>query len=858
MIRIVFEGLLARKLRLFATALAVTLGVAFMAGTLVLTDTISRTFNDLFANVYQGTDAVVRGTAAFNGPLFTGEQRALVGAGLVQALSRVPGVAADQGVVSGYARLVGKNGKALGNPANGAPTLGGNWSTSPQLNQFRLVAGHAPRAANEVVIDKKSATDGRLSVGDTTTVLVQGPPQRVRIAGIATFGTADSLAGASMVLFTTPVAQQLITRPGMFTEIDFVARPGVSQEQLVTNLRRALPPGSEAVTGAAITKEAQNIVGQFLKYVDAFMLIFAVVALLVGAFMIFNTFSITVAQRTRENGLLRALGASRRQVLGSVLIEAVVVGVIASLIGLAAGVAVAIGLKALLGAVGLGIQTGGVVFAARTVVVSLLAGLIVTIVAAISPARKAGKVPPVAAMQEVAAGSTGYGSKERVMVGSGILVLGIAALFTGLFAQVSHTLQIVGAGALLVFFGVSVLGRTVSLPLSRVIGAPLPHLRGVTGGLARENAMRNPKRTAASASALMIGVGLVCFITIFASSSTASINASVDQTFSGDIVVDSGAGLSGGIDQSLTQALNTLPQVSLASGKAIGLVKIYGNVTQIAAVNPGTASGIFDVKPVQGSIRDLGINDIAVDSGVARSHHLKLGDAVPVLFKDTGSQQLRVALIYGDGKAAPAAAAGSEAHYFLGSPAYDANFATRYDAQVIVKKAPTVTTAAALAAVKTVAAQYPGTTVMDRAAYKKLQTSGVSQMLNLVYALLALAIIIALLGIGNTLALSIFERTRELGVLRAVGMTRRQLRSTIRWESVITALQGTVLGLLIGVFFGWALVLAMKDQGLPVFSIPIRFLVLTVVAAGLAGVVAAIMPSRRAAKLNILQAVVSE
>ena len=858
MIRIVFEGLLARKLRLFATALAVTLGVAFMAGTLVLTDTISRTFNDLFANVYQGTDAVVRGTAAFNGPLFTGEQRALVGAGLVQALSRVPGVAADQGVVSGYARLVGKNGKALGNPANGAPTLGGNWSTSPQLNQFRLVAGHAPRAANEVVIDKKSATDGQLSVGDTTTVLVQGPPQRVRIAGIATFGTADSLAGASMVLFTTPVAQQLITRPGMFTEIDFVARPGVSQEQLVTNLRRALPPGTEAVTGAAITKEAQNIVGQFLKYVDAFMLIFAVVALLVGAFMIFNTFSITVAQRTRENGLLRALGASRRQVLGSVLIEAVVVGVIASLIGLAAGVAVAIGLKALLGAVGLGIQTGGVVFAARTVVVSLLAGLIVTIVAAISPARKAGKVPPVAAMQEVAAGSTGYGSKERVMVGSGILVLGIAALFTGLFAQVSHTLQIVGAGALLVFFGVSVLGRTVSLPLSRVIGAPLPHLRGVTGGLARENAMRNPKRTAASASALMIGVGLVCFITIFASSSTASINASVDQTFSGDIVVDSGAGLSGGIDQSLTQALNTLPQVSLASGKAIGLVKIYGNVTQIAAVNPGTASGIFDVKPVQGSIRDLGINDIAVDSGVARSHHLKLGDAVPVLFKDTGSQQLRVALIYGDGKAAPAAAAGSEAHYFLGSPAYDANFATRYDAQVIVKKAPTVTTAAALAAVKTVAAQYPGTTVMDRAAYKKLQTSGVSQMLNLVYALLALAIIIALLGIGNTLALSIFERTRELGVLRAVGMTRRQLRSTIRWESVITALQGTVLGLLIGVFFGWALVLAMKDQGLPVFSVPIRFLVLTVVAAGLAGVVAAIMPSRRAAKLNILQAVVSE
>jgi putative ABC transport system permease protein len=858
MLGFVFEGLLARKLRLFATALAVTLGVAFMAGTLVLTDTISRTFNDLFANVYQGTDAVVRGTAAFNGPLFSGEQRALVSGDLVQALSRVPGVAADQGVVTGYARLVGKNGKALGNPAAGAPTLGGNWSTTPQLNQFRLVAGHAPQAANEVVIDKKSATDGKLSVGDTTTVLVQGPPQRVRIAGIATFGSADSMAGASMVLFTTPVAQQLITRPGMFTEIDFVARAGVSQQQLTTNLQRALPPGTEAVTGAAITQEAQNVVGKVMTYVDTFMLIFAIIALLVGAFMIFNTFSITVAQRTRENGLLRALGASRRQVLASVLTEAVVIGLIASLIGLAAGVAVALGLKAILSAVGLGMPTGGIVFATKTVVISLLAGLTVTIVAAISPARKAAKVPPVAAMQEVAAGSTGYGSKQRVMVGSGILALGIAALFVGLFAHVSNTLLIVGAGALLVFFGVSVLGRTVSLPLSRLIGAPLPRLRGVTGGLARENAMRNPKRTAASASALMIGVGLVCFITIFASSSTASMNASVDQTFSGDIVVDSGAGMNGGIDASLTQALNTLPQVSLASGKAIGLVKIYGNVTQIAAVNPGTAGGIFDVKPLQGSIRDLGINDIAIYHGVASSHHLKLGDTVPVLFKDTGPQQLRVALIYGDSKAAPAAVAGSEAQYFIGSPAYDANFATHYDAQVIVKKAPGVSAAAALAAVKTIAAQYPGTTVMDRAAYKKLQTSGVSQMLNLVYALLALAIIIALLGIGNTLALSIFERTRELGVLRAVGMTRRQLRSTIRWESVITALQGTVLGLLIGVFFGWALVLALKDQGLPLFSVPIRFLVLVVVAAGLAGVVAAIMPSRRAARLDVLRAIASE
>jgi putative ABC transport system permease protein len=858
MIRIVIQGLLARKLRLVTTALAVTLGVAFMAGTLVLTDTINRTFNDLFANVYQGTDAVVRATAVFNGPQFTGGQRPLVDAGLVPALSRVSGVATAEGVVSGYARLVGKNGKAIGNPAAGAPTLGGNWSASPQLNQFRLVAGHAPRAPDEVVIDKQSAIVGHLSAGDVTTVLVQGPPLRVRISGIATFGTVNSLAGASMVLFTTPMAQRLIARPGMFTEIHFVARGGVSQQQLVSNLRRALPPGTEAVTGAAVTKEAQDIIRQFMSFFGTFMIVFAIVALLVGAFMIFNTFSITVAQRTRENGLLRALGASRRQVLIAVLIEALAVGVLASLIGLAAGVAVAIGLKAMLGALGLGVPTGGIVFAARTVIVSLLAGVTVTVVAAISPARKAAKVPPVAAMNEVASGSAGYGSKERVVVGAGILTLGVAALLTGLFGGISHTMQVVGAGAVLVFFGVSVLGRTVALPLSRVIGAPLPRLLGVTGGLARRNAMRNPKRTAASASALMIGVGLVCFITIFASSSTASVNANINRTFAGDIVIDSGAGMTGGIDPGLAARLSTLPQVAAATGKSIGLVEIAGRVEQIAAVDPATAGKIFHVKATAGSIRDLGANDIAIYEGVARSRHIKIGDSVPVLFKDTGLQLLRVALIYADNEAAPAAVAGAKASYFLGSPTYEANFADRYDAQIYVQKGPAASLAATLALVRQVAAHYPGTTVLDQSGYKKEQTKGINQLLALVYALLALAIVIALLGIGNTLALSIFERTRELGLLRAVGMTRRQLRSSVRWESVIIALQGTVLGLLIGVFFGWALVLALKDQGITVFSVPVASMVAVVVLAGLAGVLAAVLPSRRAARLNILRAITTE
>jgi len=853
MFRVIARGLLARKFRLFATALAVMLGVAFMAGTMVLTDTIGHTFNDLSTGVYQGTDAEVRAKAAFTGPAMGGgDQRPLISASLVQALRRVPGVAADEGSAYGYARLTGNNGKALGNPAAGAPTLGGNWNQVSQLNPWTLVAGHPPRAADQVVIDAKSATDGHLRVGDLTTVLALGPPQRYRVVGIVKFGTADSPGGASVALFTTPVAQRLVAGPGKLTSVLFVARPGVSQQELAANLRHALPHGLEAVTGATVTKEMQDSFQQALAFFNTFMLIFAVIALLVGAFMIFNTFSITVAQRTRENGLLRALGASKRQVLGTVLAEAAVVGIIASAIGLAAGVAVAAGLEALLNALGFGMPAGGIVFGGRTVIVAGLAGLTVTLAAALSPARKAAKVSPVVAMQEVPAGSTGYGSKQRILVGTALLVLGVAALFTGLFAHVGSRVLVVGAGALLVFFAVSVLGRTVSLPLSRAIGAPLPRLRGIPGKLARANAMRNPKRTAASASALMIGVGLVGFITILASSTTASVNSTIDRSFAGDIVIDSGAGLTGGIDPALASRLAKLPQVSTVAGVRGGLAEIFGAPEQIAAVDPQTIGKIFHVGPTQGSTGGLGRTGIAVYRDIAAARHLRVGSVVPVVFRDTGPQTLRVALIYGDSMAAPAP------RYFLGTSAFDANFTLHYDSAVVIQKAPGTSTAAALQAVRAVATRYSGTSVMDQAAFKAERVKPVQQLLMLVYVLLALAILIALLGIGNTLALSIFERTRELGVMRAVGMTRRQLRAMIRWESVIIALQGTVLGVLVGVFFGWALVLAMMSQGVSEFSLPMLSLVVMVVLAGLAGVVAAILPSRRAAKLNILHSIVSD
>jgi len=849
MLRTALKGLLAHKLRLFRTAFAVTLGVALMAGTLVLTDTMKQTFDDLFANVYRGTDAVVRTTAAFEGPQGTGLQRGRVPEALLAKVRDVPGVAVAEGSVFGYARIIGKNGKALGDPANGAPTFGTAWSDNRDLNYFRLVDGRPPRAADEIVIDRKSSTDGKLHVGDWTTVLVQGPPQRVRVAGIAKFGTADSPGGASCAVFTLAAAQRLIAAPGQFDGISVVGQPGLSQAQLVTRIQAVLPAGTEAVTGKAITKENQDQMGKMLTFFDTFLIIFAVVALLVGGFMMFNAFAITVAQRTRENGLLRALGASRRQVLTAVLIEAAAVGIIASLAGLVAGVGVAIGLKSLMGALGIEIPTSTVVISSQSMVIAFVIGMVVTVGSAVSPARKAAKVPPIAAMQLGVAGSTGYGSRQRVYVGAAVLLGGVAALFVGMFTDVPQALAVVGAGALMVFFGVSILARTISLPLSRFIGWPVRRTRGVTGDLARENAMRNPKRTAASASALMIGVAVVGLITIFVSSIKSSVEHSIDKTFTGDVIVDSGGGIMGGVDPAVSRQLSRLPEVQVAAGLRWGLAKVDGKGVMVQAGST-TLMQLMNVSTKAGSPDALGVNGLGVYQKLADDKNWRVGSPVDVVFAKTGHRAMRIAFIYGDNT--------QLGNYYMDVRAYEANFATQFDHEVFVKKAPGVSTPAAVAAMKQVTGAYPSVKVLTRGQYVDQQMTALNRLLALVYVLLALAILIALLGIANTLMLSISERIREIGLLRAVGMTRRQLRSMIRWESVIIALQGTILGLVIGVFFGWVFVTAMKDQGITQFDVPVGSLLVIVLIAGIAGMLAAVSPSRHAAKLEVLRAVVSD
>jgi putative ABC transport system permease protein len=837
------KGLLARKLRLLTTSLAVLLGVAFMSGTLVLTDTIGKTFDDLFADVNAGTDAYVRGAAVVESDF--GDQRPRVESALVDVVGGVEGVEAAAGTIQGYTQIIDPDGEPVGDPGNGAPTYGGNWIAVEELNPFVLVDGAAPAAADEVVLDKASADDTGYAVGDRAQVLTLQGPQDVTVAGIARFGQVDSPAGASYVLFTDEAAQSLVAEEGRYDAVLAVAVAGVDEEELASRVDGALPAGTEVLTGAEITEETQSEIKEQLSFFNIFLLIFAVIALFVGSFIIYNTFSIVVAQRSREMALMRAIGASRRQVLGSILLEATVVGVIASVVGLLAGIGVAAGLKALLAGFGIDIPAGGIVLLPRTVVVALATGLLVSVASALAPARRASKVPPIAAMRDLALDTSG-GSRARVVAGVVITVLGGAAIAAGLVGDAG--ISSVGIGAMLVFVGVAVLGPVIAGPVARVIGSPLPKLKGVAGTLARENAMRNPKRTSATAAALMIGVGLVGFITILASSTKASVDDVLSQTFTGDVVIDSGSFGFGGLPPALAQQVAELPGVEAASGIRFTPATIDGAEQTIFSADPDAVERIVDVGIVAGDLSELGADGIAVLDSKAEDEGIGLGDTVDVTFSG-GDRQLEVRAIYTEQQLA-----GS---WFVGQPVIETAVADQADLQVYVTLADGVAVSDALPAIEAVAATYPTAEVLDEAEYIESQSAQIDQILNLIYVLLALAILIALMGITNTLALSIFERTRELGLLRAVGMTRRQLRATVRWESVIIALFGTALGLLIGLFFGWALVRALADDGFTAFRVPVGQLAVVALIAALAGVVAAILPARRAARLDVLAAISS-
>ena len=836
MFRLTIKELAARKLRLLTTGLAVLLGVAFMAGTLVFTDTVDASFDSALAEANEGVDAYVRMPSDLD--LGYGEPGPRLDSSLARTVAAVDGVDDVALRINGYAQLVDPDGQPVGDVSK-MPAFGSNWVTVDDLNPYELSSGTAPAGDDEIVIDKASAEKSGYAPGDLATVLTQGEPQQFTIAGVATFGSADSPAGATAVLFTDATAESLLAAPNQADAIAVTADDGLSQGAVAARIRAAVGDDVEVITGATLVAEDQAALAEDFAAFDTLLLIFALVAVFVGAFIINNTFSITVAQRTREMAMLRAIGASGRQVKRAVLTEAVAVGTLASASGLVAGVGVASGLRAMLSQFGIDLPNGPMVISPQAMLASFAVGLTVTVLSAWLPARRAAKIAPIAALRDVAVDRSAS-SLRRGAFGSLITVAGVSAVLTGLS---NGALALVGLGALATFVGVSVLGPVLARPVARLLGAPL-RLRGLSGELATRNAMRNPKRTARTAASLMIGVGLVAFLTIFAASAKTSMAGSLDEDFTGTHVVQTGGfDNTSGLSPELADDLRSAPGVDVVAQTRISPAVVDGSETDaFYAVDATTIDQLFELGTVEGDLDALGADGIAVSADQAHDEGWTIGSTVPVTFP-TGDATFVVEAIY-------SGATDWVGSQFVDLEAFQANGAEDLDFRVYVSGDETAITGAA--------ADYASADVLDRDAFLDNLTGEIDTILGLFYALLALAVVIALLGIANTLALSIFERTRELGLLLAVGMDRSQVRSTIRWESIIIAVFGTTLGLAVGTFFGWAIVQSLADQGIDTLAVPVGSLVVVTVMAGIAGAVAAVMPARRAAKLEVLEALTTD
>jgi putative ABC transport system permease protein len=843
--KIALKSTLARRFRLLSTALSVMLGIAFLAGTLVFTDTIKRTFDDLFADVYQGTDAYVR-PALKTEDDFGNEYRGRFSDSVLPTVAAVDGVAQADGFVQSYAQIIDKKGDPIGDPTQ-APTFGMNFLTGA-VSPWRLVDGAAPVDGTQVAIDKESASKGHFHVGDQLEVVASGGTKTFTLAGIVKFGTADSPGGASAALFDLQTAESFLGQPGQVDAILAAAQPGISEQELTDRVAAAIPKdqGLEVITGTQVTKESQDQIEENLSFFNTFLLIFAGIGLFVGSFSIYNTFQIIVTQRTREMALFRAIGASRKQVLASLIVEALAIGFIASVVGIALGVVVAFLLKGMLAALGIDIPAGGVVFKSRTAIVGLVVGMVVTVFSSVFPSLRASRIPPIAAMRDVAVDRSA--SRKRFVAGFLVTGAGVAALLGGLAAA---NIKAVGFGVGAIFIGVFVLGPLIAKPLSAFLGAPLPKLRGIAGSLAKENAKRSPKRTARTASALMIGAALVTGITVLAASFKGTIRDAYGKQFTGDAVVDTKSFGFGGLPTEITGKVQQLPEVAAAASYRVGIAKINGDDRTYAAIDPQQASKVIDLKPISGQVTDLTDDGVILSKKRAEDLHLAVGGTLEMTLQNAQTKTLTVQAIVDKTDALQGAG------QIITQSLHEQSGTDQFDLAIYIKYADGVSGPTALAAIKTVTDQYPTATLRDREDFIDHQAAQINTFVNLMYGLLMLAVIIAVASISNTLSLSIYERTREIGLVRAVGSTRAQTRSTVRWESVLVALIGTVLGIVIGVFFGYSIIAALDDEG-AVFKLPVGALILIIILAFLAGTVAAIRPARRAAKLDILTAIATD
>jgi putative ABC transport system permease protein len=845
MLHTTFKGMLSHKMRSLLTAISIALGVAFLAGTLMLNDSMSRAFDSLFATVNSGTDVVVRAEATTDED---GKEtgRTSLPANLLDDVRTADGVAVAEGSVEGYALLTDADGKPIQPPS--APTIGGSLPEDTALRgELTFRSGRAPERPGEVAIDATSAKAGDLRVGSRIDVLFQGPPEEFTVVGIVGFGEEDDLGGASSAYFDAGTAQRVLGSDGSYDSIVVRAEDGVSASALADELGTRVPEGVEALTGEEVAEEASASVKEGLGFLTIALTAFAGIALFVGSFIIWNAFSMQVAQRTRELALLRAIGATRAQVMRTILAEALLLALVASGAGIALGVGLARGLSALMDGFGISLPTAPLRVQLSTVVIGLLVGTTVTLVAAVAPARRATKVLPVEALRDAAPGVNRF-SRRRLVIGLLLVGAGVIALLMALVGSASPIFIAVGVVAAV--FGVTTLAPVLIRPMASVLGAPL-RLLGVPGELAQQNAMRNPKRTAATAMALVIGLTMVAAVSVFAASMKASFNDVLASSTKADLYILTPSNSSPGFSPAVTDVIRDVEGVRTVSDMSRGQAEIDGKLTQFASIDPATAGDAMDLGMVDGAVEDLDDGGVLVHADVAEANGWQIGDDVAAAFEATGDVVLKLQGTY-DTKGFLGA------DYVISGAAHASYVPDRLLNTGLVLLEDGVDLAAAERAVGDALAAHPDATVMDEKEFQGELGGLIDQLLGLVTVLLLLAVLIALLGIVNTLALSVFERTRELGLLRAVGMTRMQVRAMVRWESVMISVIGALMGGALGIGLGLALTRAMAENGIDKIAVPGGQLTLYVVAAAIAGVLAAVGPARRAAKVDVLRAVVSD
>jgi len=854
MIRVALRGLAGRKFRTVLTAIAIVLGVAMMSGAYVLTDTIDKAFNAIFVESYAGTDAVVSGKGADIS--FEGEQSQSppVPEDVLEQVRAVDGVEVATGSVTDFqTKLLKPDGESI--DTGGAPSFAFGFETAPEYDRFNplnLVEGRWPSGSEEVAIDEGVADDESLAVGDRIGVAALGPAREFEIVGIARYGDVSSLGGATFAIFDVPTAQTLVDKEGQLDAVQAAAQDGVAPKELVARIRGELGTSVTVRSGTEQASEDSDEVATFTSIIRYFLLSFAGIALFVGAFVIFNTLSITVAQRTREFATLRTVGASRRQVLSSVILEALVIGLLASVIGLFAGLGLAVGLNELFIALNLDLPQTETVFATRTIVVSLLVGTVITLIAGLSPALRATRVPPIAAVREGAKLPRSALSRFTPYIAVATVVLAALALSYAMLAPDVATgdrFILLGIGVLALFIGVALLSSRLVVPLTRLVGWPARRMGGASGRLAVGNAIRDPGRTASTAAALMIGIALVTFVGVLAQGLRVSNSDAIEEQIQADLVVTSQDGYSE-FPAAVGDAAAEIEGTDLVSNVRQDVAEVDGSGANLTGLDGSSINQVYSFRWTEGSdqvLANLGDDGAVVPDDVADDKELAVGDSFTVLTTDNERREFVVRGIYD----------GSPFYPLLGTASISQDaFDELYDRprnRFTLINVPGARGEAQKGGVERGLESFPDTRVQTRQEWIDKEDAEISQFLLLLYVLLALSVVVSLFGMVNTLALSVFERTRELGMLRAVGMTRRQVRRMVRHESVITALIGAALGLPLGIFLALLVTQALSEYDLQ-FAIPAGALITFVIVSVLAGIVAAILPARRAARLRVLEA----